>query len=132
MPMVEEINGDVVISVPMYFRNVSGKKQMVLTEELKSLDGDKFAENAIVAAFARARAWMKMLDSASVCTVKDLAESVGVDRPYMVRILRFATLSPRILQAVLHGRAPDGISVERLAAIQSDDWAEQEREAGIS
>jgi len=132
MAMVEEVNGDVVISVPMFFRNVSGKKQMVLSEELKSLDGDRLAENAIVAAFARARAWMKILDSGTVGTVKDLAESVGVDRPYVVRILRFATLSPRILQAVLHGRAPDGISVEKLAAIQSDDWSEQEREAGVA
>lgn len=132
MAMVEEVNGDIVISVPMFFRNVSGKKQMVLSEELKSLDGDRLAENAIVAAFARARAWMKILDSGTVGTVKDLAESVGVDRPYVVRILRFATLSPRILQAVLHGRAPDGISVEKLAAIQSDDWSEQEREAGVA
>lgn len=132
MAMVEEVNGDIVISVPMFFRNVSGKKQMVLSEELKSLDGDRLAENAIVAAFARARAWMKILDSGTVGTVKDLAESVGVDRPYVGRILRFATLSPRILQAVLHGRAPDGISVEKLAAIQSDDWSEQEREAGVA
>lgn len=131
MAMVVEVEGDVVVSIPMFFRCVAGKKQMVVKDELKPLDGNQIAENAIIAAFARARAWMKILDSGTVNTVKDLAEAVGVDRPYMVRILRLATLSPRILQGVLHGHAPDGISVEKLAAIQSDDWAEQEREAGF-
>lgn len=132
MAMIEEVNGDIVVTIPMFFRCVAGKKQMVLSDERKALDGNQVAENAIVAAFARARAWMKMLDNGVVHTIKDLAESVGVDRPYVVRILRLATLSPRILQGVLHGNAPDGISVERLTAIQSDDWAEQEREAGFT
>lgn len=131
MAMIEEVDGDIVVTIPMYFRCVAGKKQMVLRDEMKALDGDQLAENVIVAAFARARAWMKLLDSGAVRTVKDLAESVGVDRPYVVRILRFASLSPRILQGVLHGNAPDGISIEKLAAIQSDDWLEQEQEAGF-
>jgi len=131
MAMVVEVEGDVVVSIPMYFRCVAGKKQLVLNNEPKPLDGNQIADNAIVAAFARARAWMKMLDSNAVSNVKELAEEVGVDRPYVVRTLRLATLSPRILQGVLHGNAPDGLSVEKLAAIQSDDWAEQEREAGF-
>ena len=132
MAMIEEVGGDIVVTIPMYFRCVAGKKQMVLKDELKALDGDALAENVIVAAFARARAWMKMLDSGEFSTVKDLAKAVGVDRPYVVRILRFATLSPRILQSVLHGSSPDGLTVEKLAAIQSDDWDEQEREAGFT
>ena len=131
MSMVEEVDGDIVVTIPMYFRCVAGKKQMVLKDELKALDGERIAENVIVAAFARARAWMKLLDNGAVGTVKELAQAVGVDRPYVVRILRLATLSPRILQSVLHGNAPDGITLDKLTAIQSDDWVEQEREAGF-
>ena len=131
MSMVEEVDGDIVVTIPMYFRCVAGKKQMVLKDELKALDGERIAENVIVAAFARARAWMKLLDNGAVGTVKELAQAVGVDRPYVVRILRLATLSPRILQSVLHGNAPDGITLDKLTSIQSDDWAEQEREAGF-
>jgi len=131
MAMVMEVEGDVVVSIPMFFRCVAGKKQLVLNDEPQPLNVNQIADNAIVAAFARAHAWMKMLDSGVVANVKELAEKVEVDRPYVVRTLRLATLSPRILQGVLHGHSPDGLSVEKLAAIQSDDWAEQEREAGF-
>ena len=132
MSMLNEVKGNIVVTIPMYFRNVCGKKQMVLRDELKTLDGDNLNDNAIVAAFARARAWMKLLESGEVATVKDLAERMNVDRPYIVRTLRLASLSPRILQAVLHGFAPDGLTVEKLWAIKSDDWSEQEREAGFT
>ena len=131
MPMLTDQDGQVVVSYAMCFRTQSGKKAMLLGEQLENVDLSVMQSNVIVQSVARARAWMKMLDSGEAANVKEIAEKVGVDRPYVSKCLRLATVSPRIIRAVLRGRAPDQISIEKLVSLESDDWEEQECAVGL-
>ena len=82
--------------------------------------------------FARAREWTRLLESGAFADVKELAEGLKMDRPYVVRVLRLANLSPKILRAVITKELPDDFSTERLFNIKSDLWSEQEREIGLA
>ena len=55
----------------------------------------------------------------------DLAEALGVDRCYVRRVLNLACLPPDIVEAIVAGREPSGLSLERLAKGVPIAWDEQ-------
>lgn len=131
MAMVTVEDGNVLVSIPMSFKTVSGRRHIVLEEQLRDVKADSMDSNCILMAFARAYKWTRMLDAGGYKSLSDLAAAIKVDRPRMVKIMRLATLSPRIVQMVLRGATPDDLSVEKLWSIRSDIWSEQEREIGM-
>ena len=66
-----------------------------------------------------------------VTSVSQLAETVGLERHYVIHTLRLATLSPRIIRAALSGELPDGFSLQKVRKVETDDWEEQERQLGF-
>jgi len=132
MAIVTVIDGDVDVSIRLCFKRQSGKTKIFVDEGVKMLDESALAENYIVQAVARARGWMKMLDDRVATNLLDVAEKVKIDRAFVSKYIRLATISPRIIQAVMDGSAPNGLSVKKLCAIQADDWDEQEREIGMA
>lgn len=125
-------DGSVILSIPMYFKRQSGRKLLVVADDIRrGAQGLVLSNNIILQRIARAKAWMNMLNEQTTPTVKDLAKQCGLDRSNVSRQLRLATISPRIVEAVIAGRAPDGLSVDKLIAVKSDDWDEQEREIGL-
>jgi len=129
MAVLSVVDGDLVVSVRMSFRRQCGKTKAYLVDQLGELEDDAFSDNHILQAVARARGWMKMLDDGKADNLLDLAARLGLDRAFVSKYIRLATISPRIVQGVIDGSAPNGLSVKKLCAIQSDDWDEQEREA---
>lgn len=131
MAVVTEIDGEVCVSVSMCLKRQCGKKQMFVSDQLKEIDEGVLASNYIIQGVARARAWVKMLDDGVAGNLCDLARQLGVDRGFVSKCIRLATISPRIIQAVIDGSAPSGLSVNMLYTIRSEDWDEQEREIGF-
>ena len=125
-------SGNVCISIPMCFKRESGmQKGIVAKAAEKTIDERELFSNVIVRTWARALAWTQILDRGQVANVTDLAEALKLDRSKTAKHIRLATLSPRILRAVINGTAPDGISLQKLIDIKSDVWSEQEREIGL-
>jgi hypothetical protein len=60
-----------------------------------------------------------------------LATALGVDRKYVARILSLATLAPDIVEAVLRGEEPSGVSLERLVKGLPMGWEEQRKRLGF-
>ena len=89
------------------------------------------AQGTDLKSFAKATAWMKMIDEGKVASISQLAELVGIDRHFVLHTLRLATLSPRIVRAALSGDLPDGFSLQKVRKIETDDWEEQERILGF-
>ena len=81
----------------------------------------------ILVALARAYRWQGMLDSGEAASLAELAGRAGVDRSYVGRIIRLATLAPDITEAVLRGGGPDGVSLESLRGRLPLSWPEQRR-----
>ena len=55
-----------------------------------------------------------------------------MSRSYISRMLRLTTLAPDIIEAILEGREPSGLSVDTLAVEAiPDDWNAQRRKFGF-
>ena len=52
---------------------------------------------------------------------------MGVDNSYLARMLRLTLLAPDLIEAILNGTEPDGLSLENLYRLPAE-WEEQRRE----
>jgi len=52
--------------------------------------------------------------------------SAGVDNSYVARLLRLTLLAPDIIEAIIEGTEPDGLSLEKLYGAPAE-WEEQRR-----
>ena len=126
------------MKVPVAFRTISGRKQIVKdgvsaapAKPTQQQLNTTMAQGTVLKSFAKAIAWMKMIDEGKAASISQLAELVGTDRRYVLYTIRLATLSPRIIRAALSGDMPDGFSLQKVRKIETDDWEEQERLLGF-
>ena len=131
-------DGHLSVRAPVAFRTVSGRKKIVKDGDgaakakptRREID-ETLAQGVVLKSFAKALAWMRLVDEGKAASASQLAEIVGVDRSYVLHTLRLATLSPRIVRAALKGELPDGFSLQKVRKIETDDWEEQERLLGF-
>jgi hypothetical protein len=130
-------DGDaVVVHIPMQLRRRRGR-QMVLTHgdstpvsaaAATARIGD--ANRTLVEAIARGYRWQRQLESGEYGSVEELAQAVGADRTYVGRMLRLTSLAPDIVEAVLRGDEPEGMSLEKLRKELPVVWGEQRKTMG--
>lgn len=71
-------------------------------------------QEALVIAIARAHRWQKLLDDGKFESVSDLAREIGLDVSFAARLLRLTLLAPDIIEAILMGEEPSGLSLTTL------------------
>ncbi len=78
-------------------------------------------------------AWPQ-IKGGEVQSVRDLADSHGVNQGDVSRILPLALLAPDIVEAILAGRQPVELTAKRLKRIRDlpVSWAEQRRVLGFA
>ncbi len=126
--------GNLHIHIPMTIRRMRGRKVIIAP---KALDGDipdspGTVQTAIVQALARAFSWAEVLESGQVRSISDLAMNLDVDNSYVARILKLATLAPDIVEAILNGEEPPGLSLAKLTKNFPTDWDEQRAMFGFT
>jgi hypothetical protein len=113
-----ESQGSVKIHVPLAMKRRSGRKQIIIPEDMQHLDASSAPttsyRDALVIAFARAFRWRKLLYDGKYCSIAEMSEALGINRWYMSRIIRLTLIDPAIVESIVSGSAPDGISLERL------------------
>jgi len=55
----------------------------------------------------------------------ELDRNLEVDGFYMTLILQLTTLAPDIVDAIINGEEPDGLSLARLTRPFPEEWSEQ-------
>ena len=73
----------------------------------------------------------KLLDAGTFKSVSDLARDIGLDVSFAARILRLTLLAPDIVEAILMGEEPSGLSLTKLTKVRSVIWTEQRKELGF-
>jgi hypothetical protein len=126
--------GNLHIHIPMVIRRMRGRKVIIAP---KSLDGDVSdspgtVQTAIVQALARASSWAEVLESGEAKSISDLAMNLDVDNSYVARILKLSTLAPDIVEAILNGEEPTGLSLAKLTKTFPTDWDEQRAMFGFT
>ena len=79
----------------------------------------------LVKALARAWRWQRMLDDGVYASVSEIGDAENISKSYVSRILRLALPAPDIVEAILAGRADQGLTLDRLERPLPMSWAEQ-------
>ena len=89
---------------------------------------DRTVNRTLVSAVAKAYHWQEQLESGQYASLEELAAANGVDRSYVGRILRLTSLSPEIVEAIVDGKEPNGLSLRKLLKGFSLNWQQQRKD----
>jgi hypothetical protein len=64
-------------------------------------------------------------------SITEIAEHEGLTDSFVTRVLALTTLAPDILQAVLDGRQPPGLKLQKVVASASISWRNQRLRFGF-
>ena len=129
-PTLTGESGGLRIRVPMSLKRRGGRKEIVVSQGLPRRRGSApRAYSALVLAVIRGHRWKDLLESGRYPSIDALAARMGVDSSYMGRHLNLALLALDIVEAILMGREPDGLTLETLYRLPMG-WEEQRKAVG--
>ena len=116
----------ITVRVPVTIRWRPGRRT-VLTPV--SQQGDTVmptrADPVLVKALARAFRYQRMLDVGRYASISELAAAEKLESGYLGSLLRLTLLAPDIVEYILDGRQPPGLSLPRLLEPFPLAWDEQ-------
>lgn len=103
----------IIVRIPINLRRWGGKKVLVgpQGQDLRNLDLDVRKDEKLLKALGRAYRWHKMIAIGKYQSASELAEAENINKSYLLRVMRVMLLSPRIVDAVLNGRQPEGFAL---------------------
>jgi hypothetical protein len=102
------------VRVPLAVRKPRGGRKLILTPGGMALRGASAADTTLVKALARAFRWRRMLETGRYGTIDELAAAEKINSSYVSRLLRPTLLAPDIVEAILDGRQPEGMTLPGL------------------
>jgi len=125
VPAMISDDGGLRIRVPMSLKRRGGRKEIVVSQGLPRRRRSAVqTHSALVLAVIRGHHWKELLESGRYPSIDALAARMGVDNSYVGRHLNLALLAPDIVEAVLMGREPDGLSLAKLYGLPLE-WEAQ-------
>jgi hypothetical protein len=119
----------VTVRVPLAIRKRGGRKVVV------SPDGSVLptaprhlttnADPSLLKALGRAFRWKRLLDDGVYASVSDIARAEKLDRTYVGDVLRLTLLAPQIVEAIVEGRPPDGVTLPAVMKPFEMEWERQ-------
>ena len=113
------------VRVPLAARKQRGGRKLVLTPGGAMNLGVSGADSTLVKALARAFRWRRMMEAGRYGTLNELAAADKINSSYVSRLLRLTLLAPGIVEAILDGRQPEGITLPGLMEPFPVEWAAQ-------
>ena len=114
------------VRVPLAVRKRGGRK-LVATPGGTAHRGPAGADRTLVKALARAFRWRRMLETGKHSTVQEIAAAEKINSSYVSRILRLTLLAPDIVDAILDGRQPEGMTLPGLMEPFPVEWSAQRK-----
>lgn len=115
----------ITVRVPLKIRRRPGRKTVVVPVRTADAAILTRADPALVKALARAFRYQKLLDEGRYASISEMARAERIERGYLGSLLRLTLLAPDIVDAILDGRAPEGVSLPRLLEPFDETWARQ-------
>jgi hypothetical protein len=113
------------VRVPLAVRKPRGGRKLILTPGGMAPRGASAADTTLVKALARAFRWRKILETGRYGTIDELAAAEKINSSYVSRLLRLTLLSPQIVEAILDGRQPEGMTLPGLMEPFPVEWEQQ-------
>ena len=86
---------------------------------------------SLIKAVARAHDWYSRMITGETRYQSVIAEETGLDERYVSRIMKCAFLAPDIVEAILAGRQPSDLTLEKVLHRLPCDWTEQRQLFGF-
>lgn len=119
----------VTLMLPVHIKPVAGGATYILGPTGKS--PSRLPDDTLVQAIAKAHYWNHLLVSGQIASQKDLIATHKLDPRHFRRMLPLAWLAPDIVQAILAGRHPEGLTLADLYKIHPWDWVQQCKSLGV-
>jgi hypothetical protein len=112
------------VRVPLTVRRRGGRK-LVVVPAGHVLHAPTRMDVTLVKAVARAFRWRNLLNAGRYNSLEDLAAKERISPSYVSRVLRLTLLAPDIVEAILDGRQPDGMTLAGLMEPFPPNWQAQ-------
>jgi hypothetical protein len=115
----------ITVGVPLTIRRRPGRKTMVSLGF--GAEGGRIAtkaDPALVKALARAFRYQKLLDEGRYASISEMAAAEKIERGYLGTLLRLTLLAPELVEAIMNGRQPEGVTLPRLLEVVPVVWGE--------
>ena len=111
--------------LPLAVRKPRGGRKLILTPGGIAPRSALAADTTLVKALARALRWRRMLETGRFGTNDELAAAEKTNSSYVSQLLRLTLLAPDIVEAILDGRQPEGLTLPGLMQPFPVEWAGQ-------
>ena len=114
--------------IPMKFARRSGRCTVTTSEDaMKAVEPQSpLPDTTLMNALAKAFHWQRLLDRGIVHSGTEIARKENMDLATVNEILRLTLLDPGIVESILHGRQPEGLTMNWFNSNPIPwEWAQQ-------
>ena len=101
------------VVIPLAVKPRGGRKAIITPGVLEV---ESRHDITLIKAVARAFRWLRMLETGRFATITELAAAEKINVSYVARMLRLTLLAPDLVEAILDGRQPEGMTLPGLVA----------------
>ena len=130
-PPTNKLKGSLSLKIKVRLKRCGRETRFVLPSQSAST-GSYHPVPSLFKAIARARAWYDRVVRGELTSVRSIALATGLNERYVNRIFACAFLAPDIVQSILDGRQPSGMTLENLRSNLPSEWATQRQMLGFS
>lgn len=118
--------------IPMRFHRRGGRRRIIAPDGDNGLVAPKsHRDERMIQALARAHQWRRQLDRGEVKSLAEIAERENLGGTYAARVFDLCFLAPAIVEAILDGRQPAGLSLKEFAKGIPIAWEDQAARFGF-
>nr|AWL93061.1 hypothetical protein CIT37_13250 [Bradyrhizobium ottawaense] len=122
---------ELVVSIPVDFRQSGGRKQIVVPAGVEAWTSPRLRpSNSLITALAKAHRWRRLIETGCYASAAELSKREAVNESYVCRVLRLTLLAPDLVQSILDGRQSKTLELKSLLTPFPGDWAAQRTHFG--
>jgi hypothetical protein len=114
------------VTVPFAIRKRGGRKLVITPDGVEAVPTSRArVDSALLKALARGFRWRKLLEAGDFATIGEIADAENINPSYVSRVLRMTLFSPEIVEAILVGKQPEGLTMARAMQPFPTEWRRQ-------
>ncbi|MGE0666169.1 MAG: hypothetical protein AB7O49_06380 [Sphingomonadales bacterium] len=116
------------VRVPLKLTKRGGRKLVISPEgEQPWAPPQGRIDSTLVKALARAFRWRRQLERGVHTCIRDIARAENINESYVFRVYRLTLLAPEIVEAILDGQCPEGLTLAKAMEPFPAEWATQRK-----
>ena len=116
----------VTVTVPFAIRKRGGRTLVITPDGVTSAPAPRTrVDSALLKALARGFRWRKLLETGHFATIEEIANAENINPSYVSRLLLMTLLAPEIVEAILAGTQPAGLTRAKVLKPFPMEWKRQ-------